>query len=71
MDYLHVLITCIYGMALHLSPGTAADSFALPTMDPDAPRPQTTRGSHRIRGESEGEVDAIGEIVSEAATLLP
>jgi len=71
MDYLHVLITCIYGMALRLSPGTAADSFAPPIMDPDAPRPQTTRGSHRIRGESEGEVDAIGEIVSEAATLLP
>jgi len=71
MDYLHVVITCIYGMALRLLPGIAADSFAPPTMDPDDLRPRTTRGFHRIRGESEGEVDATGEIVSEAAALLP
>src|SRR5437867_5071349 len=48
MDYLHVLITCIYGRVLRLSPGTAPDSFAPPSMDPDDLRPRTTRGSHGI-----------------------
>src|SRR5712692_9482753 len=51
----------IYMFSLHVdtngaapTAGTAADSFAPPTMDPDDLRPRTIRGSHRIRGESEG-----------------